>query len=400
MFRKLSKMEDPKKQKAIEKIQVEIISLNNLRGFLKGKLKGVVENVEIPLIKEASTTTKGADTSGISLKKIKDFFKLKKSLGSNQSNGEQAIEKVGRRGYKLFIFISVIILIIGGVFIVVKGLILPDEPIINKNPFSIKDPSPDDQQSQAPPEDASLPESGEVSYSDLKIAPLLGKDQVSTIKMEQEIKEQENMLVKLLEKANLREPEMVDKKITKEDIYAHVLKNAEDLELDKVYFLNVTDNDGKKLPLTKLTDSMGINLGSEWDQKMSSSLLDYGMAFYLEEDETEAINGVRMGFLLLLEQDKDDTAAYFLDWEDTFAQDMSPLFLGNNQKIISTNKNFSQSSISENRRYINFNQEGSVSLDYALVKDGVVIVTSKNFGSALVDLLKKEGDVKDLNNQK
>jgi hypothetical protein len=380
-------MENSKKQN-IENIEVEIISLNNLRGFLKGKLKGVVENVMVSLPKEEKPLKESVHPF-ISLKKIKVFFKPKSPI--NQDGGE-TIERMGRKSYKVFIFFSVISLFLGVFFIVVKGFFVNKVDIKPTDPFTIKNPE------LTKPEGISFvgeedPEkAGETDYSKLKIKHLLDGNQTVNIKAGQEEKKENNLWNKFLEKTNLKEPEIVEKKITKEDIYAYILKSAKNVGLGKIYFLNIADSSGKKISLDQLAEIMGINLGPSWKESMAPSLLDYGMAFYLEEDKTEPINGVRIGLLLLLKQDKANTVDYFSKWEGSLVKDMTPLFLGNNQKLVSDNNNFNWSTISPERKYVNFDPKGLASLDYALVSDGAVIITSKNFGSAMIKLFKKNNE--------
>jgi len=67
--------------------------------------------------------------------------------------------------------------------------------------------------------------------------------------------------------------------------------------------------------------------------------------------------------------------------------DLKNIYLDNNLSLVNETTAFSNSTISERRRYINFSSNQLLSFDYAVAQDGLVIASSKQFGTAILKLL-------------
>jgi len=123
--------------------------------------------------------------------------------------------------------------------------------------------------------------------------------------------------------------------------------------------------------------------------KISTSVLDnleekFSLYFYNDG------GNIRMGIVISL-KNKDNAVQEMKDEEIILADDLIPLFLGNEvmkEGVIFKDGNYNNSQI----RYANLNPEGTVSLDYSFVGMKLVIGTSKNTTRAVIDKISKESN--------
>lgn len=123
--------------------------------------------------------------------------------------------------------------------------------------------------------------------------------------------------------------------------------------------------------------------------KISASVLDnleekFSLYFYNDG------GNMRLGIVISL-KNKDNAVQEMRDEEIILADDIIPLFLGNEvmkEGVIFKDGNYNNSQI----RYANLNSEGTVSLDYSFVGLKLVIGTSKNTTRAVIDKISKESN--------
>jgi len=168
---------------------------------------------------------------------------------------------------------------------------------------------------------------------------------------------------------------------TRSDLFEKINEVVPSLELNKIYLLRIFGHE-EEMNLDKLMGVLGIKLMPIWEKELKPSLTTYRIMLYRESDSEP-----RLGLLCIFNKDKVLTISMLRDWEGTIANDLRGLYWDDHQGKIDNGKVFTASSISERRRFLNFLEDQSLSLDYAVAKDGMLVVTSKNFGTKLLDIL-------------
>ncbi|MBU2025848.1 hypothetical protein KJ912_03875 [Patescibacteria group bacterium] len=224
----------------------------------------------------------------------------------------------------------------------------------------------------------------------------LGKEKEPVdYEQEQEVSRPELALDKLIESGKVGELEFektaIQRELLKEDIYEFIEANLPILEKHKVYFLKVLDENGEMVDFGRAMDIMELGLMPGWEEKWGRNLLDYCLMLYVEPDEVVTENKIRMGLFLAFGAENNVTIEVLKSWEETLVSDFAPMYFGGNEAYLTNSKLFKNSSIDNERRFVNFIEDGTVSLDYGIVDDGVVIATSQGFETLILSLLLENG---------
>ncbi|MBD3300614.1 MAG: hypothetical protein GF347_04655 [Candidatus Moranbacteria bacterium] len=158
-----------------------------------------------------------------------------------------------------------------------------------------------------------------------------------------------------------------------------------DFEQKRIYFLKITDSEGRKIPFSDFVSGMRMDQMPAFKKDVR----DYHLMIFIE-DKGEALNSkdyIRLGLVLLFDPKNQPSMAQLKDWENKMIGHLLNFYTSKNTELIDPQKQFATSSISSNRRYLNFTEDHSLSLDYGLTQDGMFIVTSRNFGEILMTIL-------------
>jgi hypothetical protein len=170
--------------------------------------------------------------------------------------------------------------------------------------------------------------------------------------------------------------------LTKKGLYSYIKENSEIIKPQTIYFINIYDDEGNELALQTFLEIFELDLYPGWQNQV----VDYEIMLYTEKSSVEAKSKIRLGMLLIFGQNQKPQFSSLIDWEKTIIQDLQSLYMEGNASLL-TDKEFQNSTISPTRRFINLTQDQSLSLDYALAEDGMIIVTSRNFGTSLLNIL-------------
>ncbi len=162
---------------------------------------------------------------------------------------------------------------------------------------------------------------------------------------------------------------------------------------NEIYFLNIYEED-RLLTLDELITTFGFKLMPSREVELKEQLATHKLLIYFEPKDAKVDSQIRLGMLFISKEETNLSLEFFKSWEATMVNDLDSLYPENNQKFLKNDKLFSDSTISEQRRYINFTSDQLLSLDYAVAKDGVIIVTSKKFGTAVLELLLSNNEAK------
>lgn len=167
-----------------------------------------------------------------------------------------------------------------------------------------------------------------------------------------------------------------------EGLYKEMSRATSSLENGKIYFVRIYEAD-EELAFEKAMSMLGIKMMPQWQQGLKEKLIDYRLLLYRESEAQP-----RLGLLCIFDKEETITTGFLGNWEATIADDLKGLYWPDHQgKVSMADKSFRSSSISERRRFVNFADDQSLSLDYAVAKDGLIVVTSKNFGTKLLEIL-------------
>lgn len=177
----------------------------------------------------------------------------------------------------------------------------------------------------------------------------------------------------------------VSEDLTRAQLLERIRKSSQAMLIGRVYFFKVYNKDQREVSFTELVKILGIRFGAGSERDVSL----YRLMVYLEGKDR-----LRLGLMLVYNREKVPTMEQLARWENTITVDLKPMFYdGDHGKISMSGKSFKNSSVSDQRRYVNFSADQSLSLDYALAKDGIILVTSKGFGTAALDkILEHEGE--------
>ncbi|MBD3238703.1 MAG: hypothetical protein GF332_03650 [Candidatus Moranbacteria bacterium] len=173
---------------------------------------------------------------------------------------------------------------------------------------------------------------------------------------------------------------------TKQGLYKYLEETAAIASDNVIYFVDIQDQQGNQIGLQELNQTLGIELPS-W----SKNIISYRLMFFLEPPSNSTQSRVRLGFIYMFPPGKKPPFMSLKTWESTAISELNPLYMPANQTQIEKGK-FEDSTITtkETRRFINFTKDQSLSLDYALAQDGLIVVTSRDFGTALLNILVQE----------
>ncbi|MEA3273032.1 MAG: hypothetical protein U9Q72_00315 [Patescibacteria group bacterium] len=267
-----------------------------------------------------------------------------------------------------------------------------NEPIENQVPESQEVQEPIAPKEEIPEETT---EETPVDYSSLNTQQLLGNSQIMEINLfaKDLTGKKKNFLKKIQQYIfGISEKELDDGAITKESVYNYIEQNLNLFSENEVYFLNIYKEDSL-LTLDELTNIFGLKLIPGKEAELKERLATYKLLIYFEPKDVKVNGQIRLGMLFISKTGSSLSLDFFKGWETTMANDLRSLYSASNQKFLKSDKLFSDSTVSEQRRYINFTSDQLLSLDYAVAKDGVIIVTSKKFGTAVLKLLLSKDEV-------
>ena len=156
-----------------------------------------------------------------------------------------------------------------------------------------------------------------------------------------------------------------------------------DFTKERIYVLNITNTSGEKIPFSEFVEGMDLKL-PQWRKDVS----DYQLMVYVEtlEEASDSNNQVRLGLNLFFDPKNKPNFAKIQEWEPDMAKNLSNLYMPENLKIVDPAKPFGSSSVSSTRRYVNYTEDQSMSMDYGVTQDGIFIITSNNFGQYLTSV--------------
>jgi hypothetical protein len=143
------------------------------------------------------------------------------------------------------------------------------------------------------------------------------------------------------------------------------------------YAFNVVDANNNPIDFPIFATAIGLKLPSS-----TLGLLGDNFLLYLYKDN----DNTRLSLSVSLKGSPTDVSAQILKTEKTLIDDSTPLFLNTAPEIKGTV--FNNGSYKNNViRYFNLNKGETLSLDYVIIGDQLVISTSKNTTHAVIDKL-------------
>lgn len=136
--------------------------------------------------------------------------------------------------------------------------------------------------------------------------------------------------------------------------------------------------DEKYIPLkfSEFSEKLGIVFPAKVLEEIDNDSLFSLYAFQEKSD-------VKLG-IVLKTKNSDKIRAAMLEWEKTMTGDLKGIYF--NKAFSETPESFSENEYKGNKiRYKNFAPDASLSLDYSIIKDKLMILTSKNFAWTIVD---------------
>lgn len=383
---------DKNKFEKTGKIEIELITLKKLEDYIRGRTKNIVENFSINIgdkeeqvvVEESSPQEqkKHVSSAGVFSRL---FFPVK--IKEEQKAPKVSIkkDKISKKNPKI---------IIGGIiFFIILGIgtyVYFDFERLNGWVARFLDKKIE--------EDVAVPlEIKEpVQYSSLSLSKLLESPEVKVLDFNkpEEKKVSSNFFINIWDKAIKKDqvPE-TGKSLSKEEVYAFISKDSGNYEAGNIYLVNLYNQEGKIAPFSEFCSVMEFKIYSEKEIDLKKNLVDYRLIFYLEPENSVTENNIRMGIVLIYKEHTPDILI-LKNWEKTIIKDFSFLYTGDLKELVSVYKEFKDSAISSERRYVNFTSNQEVSLDYAIAEDGLIVATSRNFASAILNLL-LENDIKE-----
>ncbi len=414
------------------KIRVELITLNRLRDYSRGKTQEVLESFTLFFNEDNEIQEKNDFPDSqrpVSLdQKIKDFFSFfssKKEKGEKEEKRKKGKEEVVieekeepiivREEYKpkpttgpgnensyeekmltpakksknkiIILFISLLLLVGGIVFVVFSEDDLSNvKNLINKFGF-LSSEKPDkpvvvEKEEEEEIDDQTGVKEVPVDYSVLSTQKLIDEEKIMEINLfSQDLaKEEEGLLEKAKGIFGFNQ-NIEEDALSREKILKYLEQNSNLLVKDQIYFLNVYRGDSL-LNLNELINIFGLKIKPDLKEKITASKF----LVYLETKDAKISSQIRTGLLLIFEEGT-ITLDDLKEWEPTMIGDLKNIYLDNNLSLVNETTAFSNSTISERRRYINFSSNQLLSFDYAVAQDGLVIASSKQFGTAILKLL-------------
>ena len=389
-----------KKEPATEKVEVELIDFNHLKEYAEGKVKEPIE--EFSLTFEANAgggrgpiIQNNFDLAGIILK-IKQLLKLEKNGSQNGAQKGPAVsvkEATAGNGaagaasqQKNFsnnkskvigigIAVCVILLLgLGGWLLLpkfqngtlgqwVQGLFGGSQPesILVEEETPLEEGLPDD------PVVAEGPD----------VSGILERSNVQTLKFRK-----------------LDENNQAVADIIQSDVYDYIRNNATTLMPGEIYFLDIMNIEGERVDFNELRTILDFKMMPGWSSDFQASVKDYRLMVYKTADQGEAPQPISVGIVLIFDQSsaKMPQMADLRAWEATMVKDLSPLYFDGNELLLGSENSFKDSQLAENRRFVNFTADTSVSLEYAIVANSLVFATNKDSATAIFNLLSESSN--------
>jgi len=245
-------------------------------------------------------------------------------------------------------------------------------------------------------EEQVVEEKASVDYSSLSTQQLLGSGQIMEINLfaKDLAGGGKNFFQKIWQRIfRVQDDKQNEVVVTGESIYSYLEQNLNLFSENEIYFLNIYEED-RLLTLDELITTFGFKLMPSREVELKEQLATHKLLIYFEPKDAKVDSQIRLGMLFISKEEANLSLEFFKSWEATMVNDLDSLYPENNQKFLKNDKLFSDSTISEQRRYINFTSDQLLSLDYAVAKDGVIIVTSKKFGTAVLELLLSNNEAK------
>jgi hypothetical protein len=414
------------------KIRVELITLNRLRDYSRGKTQEVLESFTLFFNEDNEIQEKNDFPDSqrpVSLdQKIKDFFSFfssKKEKGEKEEKRKKGKEEVVieekeepiivREEYKpkpttgpgnensyeekmltpakksknkiIILFISLLLLVGGIVFVVFSEDDLSNvKNLINKFGF-LSSEKPDkpvvvEKEEEEEIDDQTGVKEVPVDYSVLSTQKLIDEEKIMEINLfSQDLAKEEKGLLEKAKGIFGFNQNIEEDALSREKILKYLEQNSNLLVKDQIYFLNVYRGDSL-LNLNELINIFGLKIKPDLKEKITASKF----LVYLETKDAKISSQIRTGLLLIFEEGT-ITLDDLKEWEPTMIGDLKNIYLDNNLSLVNETTAFSNSTISERRRYINFSSNQLLSFDYAVAQDGLVIASSKQFGTAILKLL-------------